>query len=139
MQERAAKISVGRILAPAILFFGCRSPNVDNLYSEEFDHWEQIGAIDIRRAYSRDPMQINGCKYVQDRLWADRKDIVELWERGGKFLVCGSHQVGEGVKEVSIKIMMDDAENKGMDITEKKAAAWFESIRNDRFVTDIFS
>ncbi|KAH7160568.1 hypothetical protein B0J13DRAFT_494237 [Dactylonectria estremocensis] len=50
-QERAAMIAAGhKDLAPALLFFGCRNPEVDNLYRDELDEWERVGAMTVRRA-----------------------------------------------------------------------------------------
>ncbi len=57
VQERAAQIAAGRDLAPALLFFGCRGPAVDDLYRSEFDKWAAMGAVDVRRAYSRTDLE----------------------------------------------------------------------------------
>jgi len=121
------------------LFIGCRSADTDELYREEFEKWEKMGAVEVRRAYSRKPEESKGCKYVQDRLWAERKDVVELWERGGKCFVCGSRDVGEAVKQASLKIMMERAAELGKDVSEEKAQEWFDRIRNDRYATDVFA
>lgn len=121
IQERATQIAGGRELASALLFFGCRHPDTDNLYSSEFAKWEEIGPVDVRRAYSQKPEVSNGCKHVQDRLWADRKDVVEMWEKGGKCFVCGSREVGEAVKNVSIKIMMERMREIGEGKSEEEA------------------
>ena len=56
-------IGAGRSVAPALLFFGCRSPDSDDLYADEFARWEQLGAVEVRRAYSRDAEKSSGCKY----------------------------------------------------------------------------
>jgi cytochrome P450/NADPH-cytochrome P450 reductase len=40
VQERAAQVEAGRKLAPALLVVGCRSPEQDELYREDFDKWE---------------------------------------------------------------------------------------------------
>ncbi|EON61408.1 bifunctional P-450:NADPH-P450 reductase [Coniosporium apollinis CBS 100218] len=139
IQERAAQIAAGRDLAPALLFFGCRDPEVDDLYAAEFAKWEKMGAVEVRRAYSRKPEASDGCRYVQDRLWAERKDAIEMWEKGAKCFVCGSREVGEAVKETSIKIMMERAAELGKEKNEEEAKEWFEKIRNDRYATDVFA
>jgi hypothetical protein len=69
------------------------------LYKEEFDEWERIGAVDVRYAFSKEPEKSEGCKYVQDRLWKDRKDTIELFDAGARVYVCGSRVVGEGSKQ----------------------------------------
>ncbi|KAK4445413.1 cytochrome P450 [Podospora aff. communis PSN243] len=60
IQERAAQMAAGRKLAPALLFFGCRGAGVDDLYREELDRWEGIGAVKVRRAFSRGGDTVTG-------------------------------------------------------------------------------
>jgi cytochrome P450/NADPH-cytochrome P450 reductase len=141
IQERVAMIAAGRALAPAVLFFGCRDPEVDDLYRAELDRWQALGAVDVRRAYSRraDAVDSMGCKYVQDRMWMDRKDVVNLWQKGARVYVCGSREVGESVKTVVIKIAMENAEENCQSMSEEKALKWFEGIKNERYATDVFA
>ena len=139
IQERAAQIKVGRTLAPALLFFGCRGPEIDDLYAEEFAQWEAIGAVKVFRAYSRAPELSNGCKHVQDIFWNERDAIVEVWNQGAKVYVCGSQEVGKGVREASIRIGMEQAEKHGKEPSREDAENWFEGIRNERYATDVFA
>ncbi|KAI9727399.1 MAG: hypothetical protein M1834_008405 [Cirrosporium novae-zelandiae] len=134
IQERAAQIGAGRTLAPALLFFGCRDPAIDDLYAERFARWETMGAVSMRRAYSRKPEASEGCKYVQDRLWRDREEVEGLWERNARVFVCGHREVGEAVKGVSIRMAME-----ARGVGEGKAEEWFEGIRNTRYSTDVFA
>jgi cytochrome P450 / NADPH-cytochrome P450 reductase len=138
VQERAAMLGAGRALAPALLFFGCRDPTADDLYREEMDRFEQLGAVSVRRAYSRRPEAADGCRHVQDRLWRDRAEVAALWERGAKVFVCGSREVGEGVKQTILEIRKEWAVKKGLESEDKKMLEWFESIRNERYATDVF-
>ncbi|KAK3319439.1 putative bifunctional P-450:NADPH-P450 reductase [Apodospora peruviana] len=151
VQERAAQVGGGRKLAPAILFFGCRGPAVDDLYREEFDKWEKIGAVQVRRAFSRQGgvEEGRGCKRVGDRLWYDRDDVYELWQHGAKVFVCGSREVCDGVKRVLIRMAIEEkgrlcgmnttsTEGGGEPTSEEKALAWLESIRNSRYAVDAF-
>jgi cytochrome P450/NADPH-cytochrome P450 reductase len=139
IQERAAQIAAGRKLAPALLFFGCRAPDKDDIYREELDRWEKLGAVEVRRAYSRSAGEdAKGCKYVQDRIWLDREDVTELWKKGGRVYVCGSRSVGEAVKNVVIKIAKEDALKEGRDVNDEKLTKWFDGIKNERFATDVF-
>jgi cytochrome P450/NADPH-cytochrome P450 reductase len=139
VQERAAQVAAGRKLAPAILFFGCRGPEMDDLYREEMDRWEKLGAVEVRRAYSRSAdADAKGCKYVQDRMWADREDVTGLWDGGAKVFVCGSRQVGEAVKKVVIKMARDAAAAKGRELSDEQLGKWFDGIKNERFATDVF-
>ncbi|CAM1511159.1 Fc.00g086720.m01.CDS01 [Cosmosporella sp. VM-42] len=138
IQERAAMLAAGRDLAPALLFFGCRSPAVDAIYADELSRWAKMGAVDIRYAYSRATDQSEGCKYVQDRLWHDATDVFALWEQGAKAYVCGSREVGKAVEDVCVKLAVRSAKEKGTSIGEEEAKQWFEGIRNERFATDVF-
>ncbi|KAF5662549.1 bifunctional p-450:nadph-p450 reductase [Fusarium heterosporum] len=140
IQERAAMLAAGRTLAPALLFFGCRDPEIDDLYAEELARWQQMGAVDVRRAYSRATEKSEGCKYVQDRIYHDRTDVFELWDNGAKVFICGSREIGKAVEDVCVRLAMERSEEKreGMGISEEKARAWFEKSRNERFATDVF-
>ncbi|KAK5658189.1 hypothetical protein OQA88_2162 [Cercophora sp. LCS_1] len=145
IQERAAQIAAGRKLAEAILYFGCRKPGGDDLYREEFDRWEKLGAVSVRRAYSRaEADEANGCRYVQDRMWHDRKELEGLWEKGVKIYVCGSRGVGENVKKAVIKIAMEmqrglvERGESTEEPNEQTALRWFEGIRGERYATDVF-
>ncbi|KAK9364698.1 cytochrome P450, partial [Lipomyces kononenkoae] len=141
IQERAAMIGAGRTLAPCLLFFGCRDANADDLYGEEMDRWQAMGAVDVRRAYSQhtDHPGAAGCKYVQDRLYHDRFDVCQLWREGARVYVCGSRKVGEGVRQVAMKIMAGlDKEHESQEMSEEEVEKWFQSIRNERYATDVF-
>jgi cytochrome P450/NADPH-cytochrome P450 reductase len=129
-------ISSGRKLAPAILFFGCRSSETDDLYREELDAWEKMSAVEVRRSYSRAPEKSDNCKYVQDRMWQDREVVAKYWADGAKIYVCGSRAVADGAKATFLKIkgQMEDEEQVDEEATEK----WFTSLRNIRYVTDVF-
>ncbi|VUC32769.1 unnamed protein product [Clonostachys rosea] len=139
IQHRALQISSGQKLAPAFLYFGCRSPETDDLYRDQLDEWELLGAIQVRRVYSRSTAtpESQGCKYVQDRIWKDRKEVWDLWEKGGaKVFVCGSKGVGEGVREVMIRMKREAS--KEDERSETELTKWFHAQRNVRYVEDIF-
>ncbi|KAG5662283.1 hypothetical protein KAF25_004701 [Fusarium avenaceum] len=140
IQERAAMLAAGRTLAPALLFFGCRDPEIDDLYAEEFARWQQMGAVDMRRTYSRATDKSEGCKYVQDRIYHDRADVFDLWDNGAKVFICGSREIGKAVEDVCVRLAMERSAEKqeGKGATEEKARAWFEKSKNERFATDVF-
>ncbi|KAJ4165318.1 hypothetical protein LMH87_006954 [Akanthomyces muscarius] len=138
-EERAAMIAAGRKLAPAVLFFGCRSPDEDDLYAEQFAEWQKMGAIDVRRAYSRATDKSDGCRYVQDRVSKDRKDIFELWDQGARLYLCGSRAVGKGIEDICVDMVKDSAQQKLSNIvTDEAARAWLDNLRNERFMADVF-
>ncbi|KAL7949857.1 cytochrome P450 [Trichoderma barbatum] len=138
VQERAAMIAAGRKIAPALLFYGCRSPDMDDLYAEEFERWEKLGAVEMRRAYSRASDKSLGCKYVQHRMSHDRKDLFKLWDQGAKVLVCGNRDVGKAVEAVCVQLVQEKSSAGGKELTEEKAKAWWDTQRNERYVTDVF-
>jgi len=83
VQERRAAAANGRNW----LFFGDRHFTHDFLYQLEWQEALKDGALTrMDVAFSRDqPEKI----YVQDRLWARRRDVIEWIEGGGYFYVCG--------------------------------------------------
>ena len=67
IQERALQKEAGRDVGKMLLFFGCRSPDDDFLYSKtDFEEWSKLGILEIRPAFSRDTDKSEGCKYVQE-------------------------------------------------------------------------
>lgn len=138
VQERALQIEAGRKLAPALLFFGCQKPGQDDLHADELSDWASKGAVNVRYAYSREPESSNGAKYVQDRFWADREDVLDFFRSGAKVFMCGSGKVADGVKDASMKMYMHASEKEGKPKTEEEAEKWFNALRNERFMSDVF-
>ena len=67
IQERASQAESGRTVAKSILFFGCRKPEEDYLYSDaELKEWVAAGVVEVLPAFSRQPDASEGCKYVQE-------------------------------------------------------------------------
>ena len=67
IQERALQKEAGRDVGKMTLFFGCRSPDEDFLYSKtDFEEWSKLGILDVRPAFSRDTEKSEGCRYVQE-------------------------------------------------------------------------
>ncbi|KAL5115197.1 hypothetical protein ACEQ8H_006871 [Pleosporales sp. CAS-2024a] len=140
IQERAAQLAAGRVLASAVLFYGCHSPDSDLLYQHLLKRWEQLGAVSLRFAFSRQVEASEGCKYVQDRVYHDRAQVIELFDKGAKLFVCGSREVGDGVQETLIKIAKEKfKKEEGREADDAKAREWFEGLRNERFATDVFA
>ncbi|KAF2761981.1 cytochrome P450 [Pseudovirgaria hyperparasitica] len=139
VQERAALVGAGRDLAPALLILGCRYKDQDDIHADELRRWEAIGAVRVLWAYSREPEKSEGCKYVQDVMWREREKITELWEAGARVFVCGSRDVGEGVKKMSMKMLIERQKEQGKEITEESAEEWFEGVKGERFATDVFA
>jgi cytochrome P450/NADPH-cytochrome P450 reductase len=140
IQERAAQLAAGRTLAPALLFYGCHGPDSDFLYSELLKKWETLGAVSLRPAFSRQSDVSEGCKYVQDRLWHDRAEVVGLFDQNAKLFVCGSREVGDGAQGCLMRIAKERfMRDEGREADEGKLTEWFEGLRNERFATDVFA
>ncbi|KAI0329045.1 bifunctional P-450/NADPH-P450 reductase [Cubamyces sp. BRFM 1775] len=134
IQERAMQKQAGREVAKSLLFFGCRYPKEDYLYSdEELKEWSELGVVDVRPAFSRSSADSEGCRYVQDRLHHDADDVVEAFSKGGKFFVCGSSKVSNGVKQVLVRFFKETK-----NLTDEEALATFDKVMNGRYTTDIF-
>jgi len=138
IQERAALIEADRKVAPALLFFGCRSSTKDFLYAEELEEWTRMGAVDVRPAFSREPQKSHGCKYVQDRLWQDREDVKRIYREGGKVFMCASNAVNEGVRQTASDIVMEQCKEKGLKVSPEEVEKWLKAMRQERVASDVF-
>ena len=78
---------------------------------------------------------------MQDRLWADREDVIPVWVKGAKVFVCGSRGVSDEVREVCVRMREEyvaEVEKEKEFEGEKDARKWFDSLRNVRYVMDVF-
>ncbi|KAF7346793.1 Fatty acid hydroxylase [Mycena sanguinolenta] len=132
--ERAVQKASGRQVAEMLLFFGCRSPEVDFLYSDkELAEWSREGVVDVRPAFSRSPEDSEGCKYVQHRVRRDSADIVNALNNGASFFTCGSAAVAKGIKTTLVEIIMEEENLQFSEAMDK-----FERIMKGRYATDVF-
>jgi cytochrome P450 / NADPH-cytochrome P450 reductase len=139
VEERALFIKNGqRKLAKAILFVGCQSPNWDCLYTDEFEEWQKLGAVDVRYAFSRDSDSSFGCKYVQDRVIRDKTEIYKLWASGAKIYVCGSNTVAKEVGQAARQLVKESASKHGKEMSDKDLDHWLKERRNERILADVF-
>ncbi|CAE6431371.1 unnamed protein product [Rhizoctonia solani] len=135
IQERAMQKKAGREVAKSVLFFGCRKPDEDFLYSEaELAEWKDLGVVDVRPAFSRAPEQSEGQKYVQDRVWNDRELVREYYAKDAKFYTCGGNHVATGIRDACVRII---AEGKG-EADEKRVQEIWSKIQAERYATDVF-
>ncbi|KAH8107855.1 bifunctional P-450/NADPH-P450 reductase, partial [Cristinia sonorae] len=134
LQERALQKQAGRNVAKSLLFFGCRTPTEDYLYSDsDLKEWAELGIVDIRPAFSRSTSESAGCKYVQDRIWNDRAEVSKAFLGGAKFYLCGSSKVATAVKQKLTAIIQE-----ARHLNEEEAAKAFAETLNGRFATDVF-
>ncbi|RMZ89882.1 hypothetical protein DV736_g2895, partial [Chaetothyriales sp. CBS 134916] len=141
VQERVARLEAaapGTTLGEALLFVGCRHPNSDKLFAEEFERAEKLGAVKVYYAFSKAPDQSEGCKYVQDRLWHERAEVSRLFKAGAQAYVCGSAAVGKGISETAARIHVEACSRRGETITQVEALKWWENLRGERYAVDVF-
>ena len=139
IQDRAIQKRNGVQLQPAILFFGCHGAQ-DDLYRDELDKFEAEGIVNVRRAFSTDKSAspTKPKAYIQDRLLADKTDVIELWRKGAKVFVCGGISMADGVKQAFTSIIYLAAEADG-NINGRSQDELFEEAFDQRYVTEIFS
>jgi cytochrome P450/NADPH-cytochrome P450 reductase len=136
IQERATiRKARNATLGPAILYFGCRDHEKDFIYKDELAQWESDGAVSVRACFSKEGPE--GCfKYVPDRLWAERDEVAELFHaQGAKILVCGSaSKLAKSTADVCKRIWLEKHEG----MTEQDAQAWLDTVKETRYVSDVF-
>ncbi|KAG9088707.1 hypothetical protein FS749_001950 [Ceratobasidium sp. UAMH 11750] len=134
IQERAMQAKAGRQVGKCALYFGCRKPEEDFLYSnEELKEWSETGVVELHPTFSRAPEKSDGHKYIQDRIWAERQVIRDYFKKDAKFYTCGGNHVAAGVRDACIRII---AEDKGGD--EAVTAEAWKAIQSERYATDVF-
>ena len=127
IRARHARAERGEEQGENVLFFGCRHPGEDDLYAEEFAPFEKAGTLRVHRAYSRCPD--GDVRYVQHRLWAERRTVLALVQQGAHVYVCGDAAgMGPAVEETLTRIGNDDH---GPD--------WITRLTDQRrYATDLF-
>ena len=133
LQERAAQRAQGVPVARSLLFFGCRTPDVDVLYGDELRAYQEQGLAHVEIAYSR-PADGPG-RYVQDAVLDCGDAVWELLQREAAVFVCGNAAtIGPGVRSALTRIFRDRT-----GAGEADAQAWLAGLRaTDRFVEDIW-
>ena len=109
-------------------------PDVDYLYRDELAAWAEAGIVEVHPAFSGVG---DGQQFVQDRLWADRADVVDLVKQGATFYVCGdSKHMAPAVFDTCARIY---AEATGA--ADEEAQVWLTTMQRDhaRYVADVFA
>lgn len=111
VQERVQRQKQGIPQGRMILVFGCRSPQEDFLYAEEWEKHAGSGIFQIHCAFSRHgPRKV----YVQDKLWSERDMVHKLiTDRKASIYICGSLNMAEGVKKTINEIVTGSSLNNG--------------------------
>ncbi|ABC62112.1 bifunctional cytochrome P450/NADPH--P450 reductase [Erythrobacter litoralis] len=132
LQRRDHLQEDGAVLGEAMLFFGCRHPDIDYLYREELDDYDQRGVATVHAAFSRH----DGSRtYVQDLIAREADRVWELIEQDARIYVCGDGARME--PDVRKALMAIYAEKKSSD--EASAKAWIDDlVAQDRYLLDVW-
>ncbi|KAL4897777.1 cytochrome P450 [Aspergillus ambiguus] len=162
--QGAQQANVGK----AILYIGCRTKGLDDIHAEELEEWARLGAVDVRWVYSRPVSDFltgisphygsdganGGRRHVQDQIFEDREELLQLLEWGARIFVCGSTGVGQEVRQTLKQIYMQkhredsrihvDIDGEGSrQVTEDIDAAaesFLERLKTkERYATDVFT
>lgn len=134
LMERMMLKKQGVRLGPALSFFGCRHPQQDFIFKEDFERWEKNNISRFAVAFSR--MKGTEKGYVQHEMWALRDEVWDLVEKGAIIYVCGnaSHMAPE-IKKTLMRIY-----------TEKRSAStiaaeeWLNTLSAEkRYRADIWT
>lgn len=135
IHERAVMAAKGTPVGKAILFFGCRTEDEDNLYAEEWKKhsgnqtnddiegpFNESNFLNVVTAFSR---QGKEKVYVQHRMLENAELIDKLLKNGAYFYVCGdANRMAREVQQTLAKII---SEQRGMDIA--KAEDFVKSMK----------
>jgi cytochrome P450 / NADPH-cytochrome P450 reductase len=139
LQDRALRARSEAVTpGPALLFFGCDAPDVDLLYADELSSWEAQGIVSVRPAFSEAPEDgpDRPMRFVQDRLWADRRDVATLVRKGAHVYVCGDgSNMAPAVHDTCVRMYAE-----ATDCSTADAEEWMAQMERDhgRYVCDAF-
>ncbi|HEY5856958.1 MAG TPA: cytochrome, partial [Aldersonia sp.] len=133
LQERMALKQNGTRVGPALLVFGCRHPQSDQLYGDELAQLADAADVQLACAYSR----VAGLPrvYVQDRLRQLGEQVMSLIDDGAVGYVCGATAMADGVRDALIEMR---AASRGED--SETAATWVQQLVTDgRWLVDVWA
>ncbi|RKQ25934.1 cytochrome P450 [Bacillus subtilis] len=134
IQARSVLKKEGNTLGEALLYFGCRRPDHDDLYREELDQAEQDGLVTVRRCYSR--VENESKEYVQHLLKLDAQKLISLIEKGAHIYVCGDGSRMAPDVENTLRLAYEA--EKGA--SQEESAEWLMKLQNQkRYVKDVWS
>jgi sulfite reductase (NADPH) flavoprotein alpha-component len=129
VQERRATSASGR----SWLFFGDRQFTHDFLYQLDWQEALAEGALTrMDVAFSRDrPQKL----YVQDRMWEQRRDVIDWLEGGAYFYVCGDAKAMAKDVRATLRRAYADVKTISEEAAEQAVAAL---EREHRYLQDTY-
>ncbi|GER88865.1 NADPH--cytochrome P450 reductase [Dictyobacter vulcani] len=133
LQERAALKAQGTEVGASLLFFGCRHPEHDFLYKDEFAALEEQGITEVVAAFSR--WEGHDKMYVQDQLIQHKDRVWELIQAGAMIYVCGdAGNMAPDVRQAFITLYQEKA-----NVSAHEAEQWLdEQTRNGHYLVDVW-
>ncbi|MER6911348.1 cytochrome P450 [Streptomyces sp. NPDC000594] len=120
--------------APLLCYFGCDHPDVDYLHRAELEAAEQAGAVSLRPAFSKAP--VDGMRWVQHRIERDSAELWALLTAGAQIRVCGDGRLMAPAVRAAFRAI--HREHTGSD--EESAERWLSAlISDDRYVEDVWA
>jgi len=139
IQDRMFHNSQGQEMGEALLFFGCRHPDVDDIYANEIKKAQKAGVVECVTAYSRLPE--HPYHYVQDAIAAHAEKVWTLWQLGAVIYVCGDAQnMLTGVRQALQNIYIEAQTTEDKTITDAQAQDWLRDMEVEgRFLIDAWA
>lgn len=109
--ERAERARLSEKTGGTVLYYGARDAG-NVLHDTELRHWVREGLLELRLALSRTDASPHhklkeGCRYVQDRAWAERAEIGKWLDDGAAFYTCGSTEFASGVRGCLARVIAE--------------------------------
>ncbi|XP_047990459.1 methionine synthase reductase [Leguminivora glycinivorella] len=135
LEERQKLKSENSEMGELWLFFGCRDPNLDYLYQEELEQFEDnLTLTKLITAFSR--IHKEEARHVQDALNENGGDVARLIDQGASVFVCGEAKTM--VAQVKDCITSYLVEYSGK--TQEEAKQCIAQMEKDkRYVVDLWS
>lgn len=136
VEERTRLARMGREVGEMVMFFGCRKPDEDYLYADEFLEAEKElgGKLRVVTAFSRAQVDGKTPGYVQDRIVEDGENLVRmLLTSDASLYICGrasmAREVGQKLGQLVQKASSwDDAKTKEWAESMKRTRKWQEDV-----------
>lgn len=134
IQERERQKAVGKPIGRMLLFYGCRRPDEDFIFQEEFEHAVNTldGALEIITAFSR-PEGKQKKAYVQDRIAERKEEVCDLLHDTATIYICGRANMARDVGRVVAGAMItrnnwDEREGRDWADAARRGNKWLEDI-----------
>ncbi|KAJ2897483.1 NADP/FAD dependent oxidoreductase [Zalerion maritima] len=135
ISERARLQSIGKKSGKILLFFGCRNPEEDFIYSDELAQLEEgdlKGTLRVVTAFSR--VQGSPKLYVQDKVRELGSEVVEmLTQESASMYICGRASMAREVGKAVGDLVMDRRKDAGeSSFGENQTKQWREGMKRTR-------